>query len=120
MSTSASGVVYFHRPARVFPPPLDSEPISMAPPPRVTAPPQGTIFQMFLPMLGSVSLVAFSFVYNNPIFRLIAIGVAVLMLTVGVGTEGLGFRRSWVCRARRGGGGVRRDPGIPARATRAP
>jgi hypothetical protein len=40
---------------------------------------------MFLPMLGSVSLIAFSFVYNNPIFRLIAIGVAVLMLTVGIG-----------------------------------
>jgi hypothetical protein len=68
---------------------------------------------MFLPMLGSVSLIAFSFVYNNPIFRLIAIGVAVLMLTVGVGTEGLGFRRCWACRARRGSGGVRRDPGSP-------
>jgi ESX secretion system protein EccC len=40
---------------------------------------------MFLPMLGSVSLIAFSFVYNNPIFRLIAIGIAVLMLTVGIG-----------------------------------
>ncbi|MGH2817261.1 MAG: type VII secretion protein EccCb [Actinomycetota bacterium] len=85
MNTSASGVVYFHRAARVFPPPLDSEPISMAPPPRVGTAPQGSIFQMFLPMLGSVSLIAFSFVYNNPIFRLIAIGVAVLMLTVGIG-----------------------------------
>jgi hypothetical protein len=55
----------------------------MAAPPRVTSPPQGGIFQMFLPMLESVSLIAFSFVYDNPIFRLIAIAVAVLMLTVG-------------------------------------
>ncbi|MGH2735673.1 MAG: type VII secretion protein EccCa, partial [Actinomycetota bacterium] len=84
MNARAPGVVEFHRPARVHPEPLDPRPVNLAAPPTVPQESQGSILQIFLPMVGSATMVGFAILYNNRAFLYIAIGIAVLMLTVGI------------------------------------
>lgn len=86
MSDESSGLVVFHRPARVFPDPVDDSPIWVSAPPTVPEPNRGTVLQMMLPVVGSLSLVGFAFIFrhNNPAFLYVAGAIAGLMLLVMV------------------------------------
>jgi S-DNA-T family DNA segregation ATPase FtsK/SpoIIIE len=86
MSDEGSGLVVFHRPARVFPDPVDAKPIWISAPPTVPEPNRGTVLQMLLPVVGSLSLVGFAFIFrhDNPAFLWVAGAIAGLMLLVMV------------------------------------
>lgn len=84
MTTQSPGIVEFHRPARVFPHPLPSSPIRIASPPTVLTSNQGSILQIFLPMVGSASMIGFALLYDNQTFLYIALGVAALMMIAGI------------------------------------
>lgn len=84
MNARAPGVVEFHRPARVHPEPLDPRPVTIAAPPTVPQESQGSMLQVFFPMVGSATMVGFAILYNNRLFLYIALGVAALMLSLGI------------------------------------
>jgi S-DNA-T family DNA segregation ATPase FtsK/SpoIIIE len=84
MSAEASGVVSFHRPARVHPEPVPAEPIVLAAPPSVPPAMHGTWLQILLPVVGSLGIVGFALVYRNTLFLAIAGGIALLTVTLWI------------------------------------
>ncbi len=73
-----------HRPARVFPAPLDAEAVTIAGPPLVSEGRRGLALQLALPLVGSLSIVGFAFIFRNTLFILVAAGVAGLSVLVTI------------------------------------
>jgi S-DNA-T family DNA segregation ATPase FtsK/SpoIIIE len=73
------GILTFHRPARVFPDPVPTDPVDVAPPPTVPQSTGGTWLQVLLPIVGSLAIVGFALIYRNVLFLAVAGGVAILM-----------------------------------------
>ncbi|GLY86603.1 type VII secretion protein EccCb [Actinoallomurus iriomotensis] len=77
--------VLLHRPARVLPPAVPTEPIVLVPPPaEPPAPPPGSWFQLLLPMMSGVSGMMFMLYNPRPLY--IVIGS-----TMAVGSIGMSF-----------------------------
>lgn len=84
-TVQAPGLTPFHRPARIFPAPLQATPVKVSTPPTVPTPPGGSILQVLFPIVGSLGMVGFALIYRNALFLAIAGGIAVLMLTLSIG-----------------------------------
>src|SRR3954466_1826242 len=88
MSTSpgpAAATEAFHRPERVFPAPLNAEPVQIAGPPLVPDSRRSALLQLGLPVVGSLSIVAFAFMYPNPLFLIVAGAIAAVTLITTLG-----------------------------------
>jgi len=97
LTAEAPGVVLFHRPARVHPEPVRSEPIVLAPPPTVPQRAHGSWLQILLPVVGSLGIIGFALVYRNTLFLVVAAGIALLTVTLWVAIrlqQGRGARRT--------------------------
>lgn len=83
MATATTGTTY-HRPARTYPDPVPTAPIVIAAPPIAASAQKAPLLQALLPVLGSLSLVAFAIVYDNPLFFVIAGALAGLSLVTAL------------------------------------
>ncbi len=88
----APGAVPFHRPARAFPEPVAGEPVVVAAPPTLDPPSARAFLQVLLPLVGSLGMVGFAFVYRNPLFLAVAGGIVVLSVVLAVAMQ-VGQRR---------------------------
>src|SRR4051794_25246223 len=68
----------YHRPERLFPAPLDREPVVVAGPPLVPEGRRGLLLQLALPLVGTLSMVGFAFIVRNTLFLVVGVGVALL------------------------------------------
>ncbi|HEX6675832.1 MAG TPA: type VII secretion protein EccCb [Actinomycetes bacterium] len=78
------GSVLFHRPARAFPEPVAGEPVLVAAPPTLDPPSPRAFLQVLLPLVGSLGMASFAFVYRNPLFLAVAGGIVVLSVVLAV------------------------------------
>jgi S-DNA-T family DNA segregation ATPase FtsK/SpoIIIE len=99
----APGVLAFHRPARSFPEPVAGEPVVVAAPPTLDPPPGRAALQALLPLVGSLGVVGFAFVYRNPAFLAVAGGIVVLSVALGLAVHA-GQRRGALRKRRRDAG----------------
>ncbi|MDQ3916116.1 MAG: type VII secretion protein EccCb [Actinomycetota bacterium] len=97
------GKKVIHRPARIFPEPLPRERISVAAPPRIQDPGTGGFFQFLFPLVGSLGMLGFAFIYRNVLFLIIAGVVAGLMVTMSIGLRVQQKRARARTRARQAG-----------------
>src|SRR4051794_29844473 len=82
---TAQDALTFHRPPREYPPAVPSEKLRIAPPPTQPTPAQTSIIQMLFPVVGSLGMVGYAFVYRNPTFLYIAAGMLTMMLMFSFG-----------------------------------
>jgi S-DNA-T family DNA segregation ATPase FtsK/SpoIIIE len=85
----AEGILLHHRPARVFPEPFDAEPVTVAGPPLVPEGRRGLALQLALPLVGSLSIVGFAFIFRNILFIVVAAAVAGIsaLVTIAVAVQ---------------------------------
>jgi DNA segregation ATPase FtsK/SpoIIIE, S-DNA-T family len=85
--------VLLHRPARVLPPAVPTEPVALIPPPaEPPAPPPGSWFQLLLPMMSGVSGMMFMLYNPRPLYIIIG-------ATMAVGSIGMSFAMFYQQRA---------------------
>ena len=80
----APGIVPMHRPARVFPEPVPTEPAVIAAPPAIPSQSRGGWVQILFPLVGSLGMVAFALAYRNILFLAVAGSIAILTTSVWV------------------------------------
>src|SRR3954447_10741399 len=104
MQPAAQDALTFHRPPREYPPTVPSEQLRIAPPPTQPAPAHTSIIQMLFPVVGSLGMVGYAFVYRNPTFLYIAGGMLTMMLMFSFGirwSQKRGVRKRAAAEARR-------------------
>jgi ESX secretion system protein EccC len=89
LSGNTEGTLLHHRPARLFPAPLAAEPVTIASPPLVPEGRRGLALQLALPLVGSLSILGFAFIFRNTVFLIVAGAVAGLsaLVTVAVAIQ---------------------------------
>src|SRR4029453_19115566 len=75
----------FHRPERVFPAPLNAEPVAIDGPPVVPDSRRSMLLQLGLPLIGSLTSVGFAFMYSNRLFLIVAGAIAAVSLVATLG-----------------------------------
>ncbi len=79
MATEGDGVVW-HRPQRLWPVPPPATPIRLASPPQAAADNGSGLLQVMLPMIGTLSVVAFAFVVRSKIYLVVSGFMVVAMV----------------------------------------
>lgn len=80
----APGIVPLHRPARLYPESVPTEPVVIAAPPPIPAKDGGGWVQIFFPLVGSLGMVAFALAYKNLVFLMVAGSIAILTTSVWI------------------------------------
>lgn len=83
--TDTPGTVAFHRPARRYAELPAGDPMVIASPPAVAGEPTGVFLQLLLPVAGSLGIVGFAFMYHNPTFLAVAVGISLLSVVTSAG-----------------------------------
>jgi DNA segregation ATPase FtsK/SpoIIIE, S-DNA-T family len=83
----------FHRPARVFPVPVEYRDLTVPAPPQVPAPLDGGMAQALLPLLGSVGMVGFALMLGDRRFLIMAGIMAAAMVLSGAAARRIQVRR---------------------------
>jgi DNA segregation ATPase FtsK/SpoIIIE, S-DNA-T family len=99
MATESDGVVW-HRPQRLWPVPPPSTPIRLASPPQAPGDDGNGLLQVLLPMIGTLSVVAFAFVVKSKIYLIVSGFMVVAMIGGSLLTRVSQSRRSRRQRAR--------------------
>jgi DNA segregation ATPase FtsK/SpoIIIE, S-DNA-T family len=92
MGVADPGGRAWHRQVRAWPVRVPAQPVRLAPPPSRPDPNAGSMWQMALPMVGSLSIVGFAFVAKSKVYLVIAAVLVVVMVGATVGMR-LGQRR---------------------------
>ncbi|HEX3907078.1 MAG TPA: type VII secretion protein EccCa [Mycobacteriales bacterium] len=99
MAAEGDGVVW-HRPQRLWPVPPPSTPIRLASPPQAPVDNGNGLLQVLLPMIGTLSVVAFAFVVKSRIYLIVSGFIVVAMVGGSLLTRVSQTRRSRRQRAR--------------------
>ena len=77
--------VQVHRPPRSHPRPVPATEFVIAAPPVVQGRFSATLMEVLFPVLGSLAMVAFAFIYPNKLFLFVACGFVALSIVFSVG-----------------------------------